>query len=198
MTAPLPPHEPTVAVVIPISALADGERPVFRRRPGRQRRLEGGAPTIDEAVYHQAIADRVARGIEEDPVCVAMKSDDPVQVILASLRAAAAESAALLWERERAQREGRPGPEIDKLCARRTRALLAVADLAMAYREACATSHELDPDDTAVFVEMIVAKVESTVRDVAPDHAEVFMSSLRGQMDAAGHPATWGTAKGSP
>jgi hypothetical protein len=198
MTAPLPPREPTVAIVVPLTSLSGGQRPVIRRRPGRQRRVEAGAPTVDEEVYHQRVADAVKRGIAEDPVVVAMQGDDPVQVTLAALRAAARESAALLWERERAQREGRPGPEVDKLCARRTRALLAVADLAMAYREACATSHELDPEDTARLIGMIVTKVESTVQDVAPDHAELFMVSLREQMTSAGHPATWGTAKSAP
>ena len=195
MTCPREPQGPVVAIVVPIRALADGERPVVRRRPGRPRRVET-APTVDEEVYHQAIAEAVERGIAEDPVVRAVESDNPGQVILAALRAAAVESAALLWVRERAQREGRPGPEVDKLCARRTNALCRLADLTIAKAKLDAESTTIDSEDAERLAGLLVAEVEEVIHEVAPaDMAGRFLASLRSQMLAAGHPATWGAAK---
>jgi hypothetical protein len=196
MTNPLPPTEATVAVVIPLRQLENGERPLVRRHSGRPRRVET-APTIDELAYLDAVAVAAAAAEAQDEPLRATLHGDAADVIDAAIRAVAIESGALAWERAQAMRAGKPGA--DRISSRRTNALMRLADLVLMREQLRRESQELDPELLDRAVALFAAQVEDVIREVADaSTADRFMDMLRAQMAAAGPPSTWGTVRVAP
>ena len=192
MTAPRPPIEPTVAIVVPIRTLAHGDRPVVRRRAGRPRRVET-APTIDEALYHDTVFRAAIGAIEQDSVVVAATTNDSVALIERAIRAVAQEAGALKYDREVAMREGR-SEVAERASSRRVAALGRLGELLGIREELRQGRDELDGELVDRAIAMLVAHVESVVREVAPQEmADRFMRSLGAHMALAGSPAQWGT-----
>jgi hypothetical protein len=191
MTSPRTHDTPTVAIVIPLERLTDGERPVVRRRPGRPRRVER-APTVDEQVYLDTVAASITQAIGQDPLVLASSGDDPVRVLDLAIAGVASEAAALRWDRERAVREGRA--EADRISSRRVGALLRLADLLLLREQLRQDAGELDPDQVDRVVALLVAEVEAAIREVAPDDVEErFLTVLKAKMASANFPAATGT-----
>lgn len=192
MTQPRRPDPHTVAVILPLHRLHENGAPVVVRRPGRPRRVES-APTISEAEYHQAIARAAALGIEQDSV-VAASASDPKSIIEKTMIAVAEEAAALRWDRERAQREGRA--EAERISSRRVSALMRLAELAVVREELRHDDPEPEPAHVAKILDMLVAEVEAAVRETAsPDVAEKFLNAVKVKL-AASSLASTGAAAG--
>jgi hypothetical protein len=193
MTTPLPPIEPVIAVVIPLRELEEGDPPVVRRRGGRPRRLES-APTISDEVYFAAVtAAAVAAEAQDEPLNATLKGT-AAEILDAAIKAVAVESAALAWNRRQAQAAGKV--DVERISSRRVNALGRLADLIVLREQLRRESHEARPEDVERLVGMFLSKVEEVIRDVAPvAMADAFMASLKSQMDAAGHPSTWGAKK---
>jgi hypothetical protein len=187
MTSPLEPTGPLVAIVVPITQLGEGQRPVVRRHNGRPRRVES-APTIDEDAYLAAVAIAAEAAEARDNVVVAAGASTSLAVIDAAMAAVAVEASALLWERERAQRAGKP--EAARISARRTSALMHLADMAIARAQLAAASLEPDPADVERVVALLVEAVEKVIGEVAdPDMGARFVAHLTESMEAADFPA---------
>ena len=194
MTAPKPPSEPVVAIIIPIRELDDVGRPVVRRRPGRPRRVES-APTIDEALYNDAIAKAANDAIEQDSVVTAAKANDSLAVVDRAIRSVAEEAAALKFDREVATRQGR-SDAAERTSSRRVGALARIGELLGIRDQLRRGKDDLDPDLVERAVALLVAQVEEVVTEVGDvPMADRFMAALRAQMAAAGHPASWGTSQ---
>jgi len=196
MTTPLPPTEPVIAVVIPLRELEAGDRPVFRRRGGRPRRLETAPTVSDEAYFAAVTAAASAAEAEDRPLNAALKGD-AAGVLDAAINAVAVESAALAWNRRQAQAAGKV--DVERISSRRVNALARLAELIVLREQLRRESHEARPEDVERLVGMLVAKVEYVIRSVAPaEMADAFMHSLRSQMNAAGDLSTSGKLKGAP
>jgi hypothetical protein len=186
MTSPRTHDTPTVAVVIPLAQLTDGERPVVRRHAGRPRRV-ATAPTLDERLYLDSVADAVETAIERDPLVLASSGDDPVGVLDLAIAGVAAESAALGWERERAQREGRV--EAERISSRRVQALLRLADLVVAREQLRREDGELDPAQLERLVSLLLGAVREAAEETCGEQAEMFLERLGQKMASANFPA---------
>ena len=188
MTAPKPPSEPVVAVIIPIRELDDGGRPVVRRRPGRPRRVES-APTIDEALYNDTIATAASDAIEQDSVVTAAKANDSLAVVERAIRSVAEEAAALKFDREAATRQGR-SDAAERTSSRRVGALARIGELLGIRDQVRRGKDDLDPDLVERAVALLVAQVEEVVKEVADvPMADRFMAALRAQVAATDFPA---------
>jgi len=190
------PHRPdpqnSVAVVIPIRQLDEHGEPVIVRRPGAPRRITK-APTIREADYHAAVAEAAERAMSEDMVLAAASGNDPLKVIQATMAATAHEAAALLFERQRAVRAGRP--QAARISSKRVQALCRVGEGVVLCEQLRRDAGDLDQEHLAQAIKMLVETVESVITDVAePVVADRFMSRLRAKMQQADFPGSIATS----
>jgi len=195
MTSPLEPIGPRVAVVIPIAQLAGGERTIVRRRKGRPRRVET-APTVDEEAYLAAVTAAAAAAEAHDEPLQATRNGGAGHVVDAAIRAVAVETAALAWDRRKAQAAG---SDAGRVSSRRTNALMRLADLVLVREQLRRESQDLDPELLDRAAALFAAQVEDVIREVvdAPV-ADRFIAALRDRMTTAGPPSTWGAVKDFP
>ncbi|MFI5300893.1 MAG: hypothetical protein ACHREM_22655 [Polyangiales bacterium] len=187
MTMPRRPDGATsVAVVIPLHALNEHGEPVVARRPGRPRRVEK-APTISEDLYNEALFTKVSEAINIDDIVLATMSDDPISVIDETMHAVACEAAALLWDRQRAQKEGKA--DAGRISSRRVAALVRVGELAVLRESLRRDGGEPKAEHVEAITRMISADVEAVVEDVAPtETAAAFVARLRERIAKAAIP----------
>ncbi|MFI5298751.1 MAG: hypothetical protein ACHREM_11695 [Polyangiales bacterium] len=176
MTYPRPSIAPAAAIIIPIRKLDEAGIPIVVRRRGRPRRAET-MPTISESAYGEILAEAAERSISEDEVVVATASDDPMTIVDRAMRAIAEESAALLFERQRATAIGK---SIDALAVRRTNALLRLADLSIARSTLEREGRDPKPEHVKTVLGLILDDIEDVVEAVAPpETAAMFVAALR-------------------
>lgn len=197
MTMPKQPTEPTVAVVVPLRTLAEsGEAPVVRRRPGRPRRVERG-PTVDEAEYHRVVSEQADRFIDADPVLIASQRENSTALVSAAMVETARESAALLFERERAQSQGKL--ETAVVASRRVDALVRLAGLVVERQRLRLLDPEPDPRTVMKLKTIFFGLVSEAVEEIMPaEVSDSFMSKLNAKLAASAPTATPATSGTTP
>jgi hypothetical protein len=172
-----PRTEPALAVVVPIRNLDAGEQPVVRRRPGRPRKVMN-APSIDERHYHAKMAEMSSEFIDADPLLRVAKSEmegGSAGVLDLVLQGLAAEQAGLLWERQRAQAQGK---DAATLSSRRVDGLMKIAHILVAQGNG--HEHDLPPEKimSALRRSFLATVSEITTETMPPATAAAFMEML--------------------
>jgi hypothetical protein len=162
----------------------DGARGLVRRRPGRPRVIRP-APDVDERVYFEKLGEAADAFIEADPALVASTNQGVTEVerLDVLLQELAREQAALSWDRQRLQREGRDGAA--QVSSRRVDALLKVARLVVLREEVRRTTGAMDEALVERVVGLLLVEVESTVFETAtPEVATKFIGKLKARIAA--------------
>lgn len=170
------------ASVLPLHALPSGNLPGvnIRRRPGRPRRV-ALAPDVDQRAYLDRVREEQALALEADPVVVE-SADVRGSVMSAAIVALAEETAALRWQREREQAEGKDAAATS---GRRVDALGKLANIVQAAHAMGLWGVGPSPSTLRLVVRAWLDVVEAVARDtLAPEVADRFCGEYRAKIVA--------------
>ncbi len=171
------------AMVLPLHALPSGNLPGMniKRRPGRPRRVEL-APDVDQRAYLDRVREEQALALEADPVVI-HSADVRGSVMSAAILALAEETAALRFQREREQAQGKDAAVTS---GRRVEALGKLAGTVLAAHAHGVWGVGPSPGTLCLVVRAWLDVVEGVARDtLAPEMAEPFVTRYRTEIEGA-------------
>ena len=159
--------------VVPAHHLPAAERAELGVRRGRGRpRQIAVAPSSDD--YAAVLDEQRREHVESDPLVQRGADDIEALAVLREVAiGVAVESAAVGWERQQAEREGR---DASKLCSRRIDALMKLAQLVLELH--ARRDDELRPDVLAAVRESFVGVAREAADDTLGVGADSFIARL--------------------
>jgi|HubBroStandDraft_1064217.scaffolds.fasta_scaffold292283_2 hypothetical protein len=175
---------PTTAVPLALHLAprtADGTSLTVKRRPGRPRVVRP-APDADAGAYNEAVCRARAEAVADDAVVRAVESKRSDGVLPEVLVALAREAAALRWEREQGQQNGR---DVAQIGSRRIDALHKAALVLLGQRRLGIDTVNPRGEKMKRIVDLFLSNVGDGLQATLPRaQADELLSQVRDRLRA--------------